>query len=518
MPAANNFDPIFAIVALAAIAFVLLVALVSQKLTGWTKPTILKDFQRFFGKDLERVETHDKNFPGYDLASISLALASLREDCCTAFQEVGATHAYINTMRMLLDTIQAPQTRNLKPTAPTYQRVPVDVHEEASFPNSAIYLAVLGNAEKNAEKGSGVVSECSDSKASQDPKRLPTPFLPDKIAILVAAHCTQDSWDGMDTQNTPRQQITVSIACGTRAVADRFFTELEERRKRLSIYRGKVIEPVVGPAGVFTIGFRAIQKVSEQDLILPEAVKDLLNRAVLGFCNHSDVLRALGIDLKRGILLHGPPGTGKTSISLYLAGRLPQFTVCFVSGQRLLYPREVCRMARYLQPSMIVFEDIDLVALERNANGLATVLGELMNQIDGCEPTDQVLFVMNTNSLDRLEHAVKNRPGRVDQIIDIPLPGRDERRKLLHHFARSVQVTVADWDRVLAATDGTTPAMIKEIVKRAAVNALERDGHGIEASALAIDESDLLLAAEQVQAMRDPEWVPGRFGFREEKV
>ena len=60
--------------------------------------------------------------------------------------------------------------------------------------------------------------------------------------------------------------------------------------------------------------------------------------------------------------------------------------------------------------------------------------------------------------------------------------------------------------------------MIKEIVKRAAVNALERDGHGIEASALVIDESDLLLAAEQVQAMRDPEWVPGRFGFREEKV
>src|SRR5205085_9968779 len=99
--------------------------------------------------------------------------------------------------------------------------------------------------------GSGVISECSDSKASQDPKRLPTPFLPDKIAILVAAHCTQDSWDGMDTQNTPRQQITVSIACGSRAVADRFFSELEERRKRLSIYRGKGIEPAVGPAGGF---------------------------------------------------------------------------------------------------------------------------------------------------------------------------------------------------------------------------------------------------------------------------
>src|SRR6267143_3177221 len=130
MPAANNFDPIYAIVALAVTVSGVLVALICQKLIGWTKPTILKDFQRFFGKDLERVETHDKNFPGYDLASISLALTSLREDCCTAFQEVGATHAYINTMRMLLDTIQSPQSSSLKPTAPTYQRVPVDVHEE----------------------------------------------------------------------------------------------------------------------------------------------------------------------------------------------------------------------------------------------------------------------------------------------------------------------------------------------------------------------------------------------------
>ena len=72
---------------------------------------------------------------------------------------------------------------------------------------------------------------------------------------------------------------------------------------------------------------------------------------------------------------------------------------------------------------------------------------------------------------------------------------------------------MVDWDRVLAATDGTTPAMIKEIVKRAAVNALERDGHGIEASALAIDESDLLLAAEQVRRCATRSGCRGGLGF-----
>ena len=163
--------------------------------------------------------------------------------------------------------------------------------------------------------------------------------------------------------------------------------------------------------GISALGFRRIKPVGEADLVLPESVKSLVLRSVVGFYKHKETLRGLGVEMKRGVLFHGPPGTGKTSISLYLANHLPHFTVCFVSGQRLMFPRELCRMARYLQPSMLVFEDIDLIAQERDTNGLATVLGELMNQIDGCDPDEQVLFVMNTNSLDRLEQAVRNRPG-----------------------------------------------------------------------------------------------------------
>jgi ATP-dependent 26S proteasome regulatory subunit len=312
----------------------------------------------------------------------------------------------------------------------------------------------------------------------------------------------------------PRQQVTLSIACRSKEVADRFFAEIEQRRKRLSIFRGKVIDPVVGPGGIQTVGFRPIHKVREEDLILPDSVKGLLRGAVLGFYRHRDVLRRLDIELKRGILLHGPPGTGKTSISLYLAGCLTNFTVCFISGERLLYPREVCRMARYLQPAMVVFEDIDLVAHERNVNGLATVLGELMNQIDGCEPSDQVLFLMTTNSLERLEHAVKNRPGRVDQIIEIPLPSRAERRQLFSYFTRSLKLKDDNLEQLLDATEGATPAMLKEVVKRGTVNAIERSQEKDNGDVL-LEEGDLLLATEQVRAMRDPEPVPGSLGFRE---
>jgi hypothetical protein len=461
------------------------------KLRGSPAQTLLQKLQGFVGPDALLLQTHDKYYPGYDLASVNLALNSFLEDCCDRQERTGVYG--MMSMRHLFDTLQ--YNPRLMPAAPTYQRVPVDVGQEVSFVTNGLTLCALrGGAAGPPRKGCPA---------------------PGRLAVLLATVVArQGYWDGMETRNVQTQQVVLSIACASRQVADRFFGELEARRQRLSVYRGKVIDPVVGAGGVHTIGFRTLHKVEADDLVLPEAVRRLIHGSILGFYEHRDTLRALGIDLKRGILFHGPPGTGKTSISLYLARLLPKFTVCFVSGERLLYPRELCRMARYLQPAMIVFEDIDLVAQERNANGLATVLGELMNQIDGCEPTDQVLFLMNTNSLERLEHAVKNRPGRVDQIIEIPLPDRQDRARLLNYFLRSVRCA-GPLEKVLDATEGTTPAMLKEIVKRAVVGAIAHNGDRQPGGPVTLTETDLLLATEQVRALRDPEVVPGTLGFRE---
>jgi ATP-dependent 26S proteasome regulatory subunit len=447
----------------------------------------LAEFRRFFGWDYDQLQTHEKHFPGYDLASVDRALTSYFAERCEKWREVGGTT--VCSMDGLFGQFRSPHTRGLKPMAPIYQRVPMDVGMEASVVANCLYFAQL------------------PALAVGQPS--------EKIAVLLAVSVQHHPWQGLDDGAAPIQQVFLSIACRSKEVADNCFRAIEERRQRLSIYRGKVVDPLVHANGIASIGFRALQKVSGDSLVLRQDVCELVDSAIVGFYEHRERLTTLGIDLKRGILLHGPPGTGKTSIALYLAGKLPHFTVCFVSGERLLYPREICRMARYLQPAMIVFEDIDLVAQERNANGLLTVLGELMNQIDGCEPTDQVLFIMNTNSLDRLEHAVKNRPGRVDQIIAIPLPDRDERRALLAHFARHFHLAIQESDNMLEATAGATPAMLKEIVKRAAVLAVQRDGHGSNKTSLALSEADFLRAVEQVRALRDPEAMPGTLGFRE---
>jgi hypothetical protein len=474
-----------------------------------TRPlTLYEEIVSFFGPEFERLQTHDKLYPGYDLASLNRALTAFFEECCDNFKNVG--RCTTPSMCALFDDFKFnTYSRKYTVTTPTYERVPVDVGEEESFVNNGLYLAEM-------RPDAGLSPEEAARELPPDESPDPT----EKIGVLLAVTGpVYEYWDGMDTRNVPRRQVTISIACRLKTVADRFFRAMEERRKRLSVYRGKVIDPVVHGGGIHTIGFRAIQKVREHDLILADDIKNLLDRSILGFYEHREVLAAYGIEMKRGILFHSPPGTGKTSISLYLASRLPHFTVCFVSGERLLYPREICHMARYLQPAMVVFEDIDLVAQERSINGLATVLGELMNQIDGCEPTEQVLFIMNTNSLERLEHAVKNRPGRVDQIIDIPLPEREERQRLLTHFARNVTFALEDREKVLDVTAGATPAMLKEIVKRAAVNAVQRLGpRDNHRPALTIVDADILLAVEQVRAMRDPEAVPGALGFRESKV
>lgn len=446
-----------------------------KSLVELIKPgSLFGKFRRFFQGDQGQLQVHDKAFPGYDLASVHRALASYLKECCTSSEALGGT-PWGTELRDVLNPEAESHHRKARAQPACNTRLPVGVDEEESFVSNCIYLAVV-----RGEKGE------------------------EKIVVhLNSATAHNEYEEDMEAQSPPLAMLKLAVACRSREVANRFFHEIEERRRRLSVFRGKVIDPVVAPGGIRTITFKEIKQVTERDLVLPEPVKGLIHGSIVSFYRNHEALARIGVEMKRGILFHSPPGTGKTSISLYLAGLLPNFTVCFVSGRRLLYPRELCSMARYLQPAMLVFEDIDLIAQERDMNGLATVLGELMNQIDGCEVDEQVLFIMNTNSMDRIEEAVRNRPGRVDQIIHIPLPDRELRTTLLKRFAANLKVSDEQIGKAAAGTEGATPAMLKEVVKRAAVRAVERNGKAGDA-ALEITDTDLLMAYEQIQYMRDP--------------
>ena len=438
--------------------------------------------RRYFGGEFLMLQGHEKSYPGYDLASVVRALQWVMKQNLKEQVQLGS----LKSMSSLSDLLGRGTEGGPIPGAPAFERVPVGVDDDDSVLSNCLYLGRLQ---------SGRLGTLKDRS---------TPGVAIFLANFRVQHVSRH--ERMDVRSGAPSSLTVSIACTSKAIANAFFAELEEARKRLSVYRGQVIDPEVdGGVGITSVGFVRIRQVKSDDLVLTAPVRELIEGSIVQFYRNGDALRQLGVEMKRGVLFHSPPGTGKTSVSLYLAGLLPNFTVCFISGRRLLYPRELCAMARYLQPTMLVFEDIDLIAEQRDANGLATVLGELMNQIDGCEPNDQVLFVMNTNSMDRLEAAVRDRPGRVDQIIHLPLPSFDDRVRLIRTFARTARVDEDAVNGLAHAADGVTPAVLKEVVKRAAVMAIARGESASKDSTFAtiqLQASDLMLALQQVLSMR----------------
>ena len=171
--------------------------------------------------------------------------------------------------------------------------------------------------------------------------------------------------------------------------------------------------------------------VERANVILPEATLKLLDRNILNFVKHRAKLRQLGQSTRKGILLYGPPGTGKTHTIRYLASNLPGHTTLIITAAQVAFLGAYINLARLLQPAMVVIEDVDLIARTREMIGPCeeSMLNKLLNEMDGLKEDADILFVLTTNRPEQLEGALADRPGRIDQAIEIPLPddiGRSE--------------------------------------------------------------------------------------------
>lgn len=196
------------------------------------------------------------------------------------------------------------------------------------------------------------------------------------------------------------------------------------------------------------------------------------------------------------MLLHGAPGTGKTLTLMYLISRMPGRTVILVTGVGMGLLRAAIQMARSLAPSMVVLEDVDLIAQDRGnpfqpGGGL---LFELLNELDGLGSDIDVIFALTSNRPESLEPALAARPGRIDLAVEFPLPDLDARIRLLELYARGLTLNGVDLVAVAEAIDGASPAYIKELLRRAAVLAAE-DGEFRTVEASHIDRARDELAA-----------------------
>lgn len=181
----------------------------------------------------------------------------------------------------------------------------------------------------------------------------------------------------------------------------------------------------------------------------------------------------LGLPGKRGVLLYGPPGMGKTYTCKYLAQRLVSATTIVATGHALAHIKSVCNVAKLLQPALVLLEDVDLVFTDRQINPYSTVLGEFMDELDGFGEGDQVIFVLTTNAIERVEAAIKDRPGRISQCIYFGPPHAELRTRYLHTLLQPYASASVNMPQLVARTEGVSQAFLKELVFRAVQIATE---------------------------------------------
>jgi len=301
-------------------------------------------------------------------------------------------------------------------------------------------------------------------------------------------------------------QVTVQIMSADPERAPQIATELRRLATVHNVFRHQVLS--FAGSEVFDyeqalLRFHERPSLSADALVLPADTLQAVRRQVVETARHKDRLLAAGQHLKRGLLLHGPPGVGKTHTIRYLMSSLTETTVVQVTGESMHLLSAACSVARALQPSMVVVEDVDLIAEDRGDHpGRHPLLFQLLNEMDGLEEDADVVFVLTTNRPDLLEPALASRPGRVDQAVELQLPDLEARRRLFDLYRGRLEMDRSNLDGVLERAEGVTASFIKELLRRAAVLAASRTD-APETEGLRVAAADLDDALEELLSTRN---------------
>jgi len=222
---------------------------------------------------------------------------------------------------------------------------------------------------------------------------------------------------------------------------------------------------------------------------LDKQIQELIEAIELPM-KHKERFETVGITPPKGVLMHGPPGTGKTMMARACAARSnatflklagPQLVQMFI-GDGAKIVRDAFTLAREKAPAIIFIDELDAIGQKRSGGGelsgvreVQRTMLELLNQLDGFSSTTQVKIIAATNRPDTLDPALL-RSGRLDRKIELPHPNEDARARIMQIHSRKMNYKKDDVNFVELArsTDDFNGAQLKAVCVEAGMEALRR--------------------------------------------
>jgi transitional endoplasmic reticulum ATPase len=258
-----------------------------------------------------------------------------------------------------------------------------------------------------------------------------------------------------------------------------------------SIYRGKPVKLNVDANGNPNFAeppsFLDVTQANQAELVFSDDLMEQINTNLFTPIINSDICRQNFIPLKRGILMEGPYGTGKTLCAFVTARIAEESGWTFIMIDNVTALTAALNFGALYQPCVIFAEDID----RETAGERTPALDAILNVIDGIGAKGkEIMVVLTSNHAENINRAML-RPGRLDAVLSIQPPDAQAAEKLMRLYGRGLIAANESLERASQELCGQIPAVIRECVERAKLHAISRNSD----VAIELREDDIISAA-----------------------